>query len=102
MLFSLFYPRTGFPATRIHLTIQKKIDGAINLIEEPSTRCSFTDKASKPALSDLDPRSPISVTIIFSDLTLPWVINQASQKVSFITLVTKALGLLRSLALLHI
>jgi len=51
MLFSLFYPRTGFPATRVHLTIQKKIDGTINLIEEPSTRCSFTDKqASLPYL----------------------------------------------------
>ena len=52
-------------------------------------------------VSDLDPRSPISISIISSDITLPPVINGANLQVSLRTLVTRALGLPRSLALLH-
>nr|YP_009722380.1 hypothetical protein [Morchella importuna]QGN66782.1 hypothetical protein [Morchella importuna] len=52
-------------------------------------------------VSDLDPRSPISISIISSDVTLPLVINRAGYQVSLITLVTRALGLPRSLALIH-
>ncbi len=51
-------------------------------------------------LSDLDPRSPTLVSFIFSDITLPWGINQARYKVSFTSLVTKVLGFPRNLALL--
>nr|UYR50809.1 hypothetical protein [Morchella crassipes] len=52
-------------------------------------------------VSDLDPRSPISISIISSDITLSLVINRAGYQVSLITLVTRALGLTRSLALIH-
>jgi hypothetical protein len=52
-------------------------------------------------VSDLDPRSPISISIISSDITLPPVINGAGRKVSLTTLVTRALGFPRSLALIH-
>nr|UYR50770.1 hypothetical protein [Morchella crassipes] len=85
-----FLPKTGFPATRVHLT------ASLPDAEEPSTRCSFT------AYADLDPRSPIFLSSISSDITLPWVINQAAHLVSLMTLVTRALGLPRSLALLHL
>jgi len=37
----IFLPKTGFPATRVHLTKSKFLD-----FEEPSTRCSFTDKVT--------------------------------------------------------
>jgi hypothetical protein len=50
---------------------------------------------------DLDPRSPIFLSSISSDITLPPVINGAGHQVSLTTLVTRALGLPRSLALLH-
>ena len=33
----IFLSKTGFPATRVHLTKSKFLD-----FEEPSTRCSFT------------------------------------------------------------
>jgi hypothetical protein len=52
-------------------------------------------------ISDLDPRSPISISIISSDITLPPVINGAGRIVSYITLVTRALGVPRNLTLMH-
>lgn len=51
------------------------------------------------ANSDLDPRSPISITSISNDITIPSVINEAGQQVSVLSLVIRALGLPRSLAL---
>ena len=50
-------------------------------------------------LSDLDPRSPISISIISNDITIPPIINGASYNVSNTTLVTRALGVPRSLAI---
>ena len=60
----MFYLRTGFPATRAHLTES-------NFSEEPSTRCSFTVIIYN--ITDLDPRSPISGmnSLISSDITIP-------------------------------
>jgi hypothetical protein len=48
---------------RLEYTLQRPAGDA----EEPSTRCSFTDRL----VSDLDPRSPISISIISNDITLP-------------------------------
>ena len=60
------FQEPDFPATRVHLTKSKFLD-----FEEPSTRCSFTDIY----ISDLDPRSPISITRISNDITALQVIN---------------------------
>jgi len=47
--------------------------------------------------SDLDPRSPISVSIISFDITLPPVISGARLKVSLKSLVKRVLEFSRSL-----
>ena len=52
-----------------------------------------------PPIIDLDPRSPIPITIIFNDVTIPPCIGRIR---SFLSLVIKALGLPRNLALKHI
>ena len=44
-------------------------------MKEPSTRCSFTIISN---ITDLDPRSPISITRISNDITIPSIINEAS------------------------
>src|SRR5690606_4788935 len=85
-----------FPATRVYLTASK-----LNT-EEPSTRCSFTAIITIREKTDLDPRLSIYIAIISSDITLPLRINQGSLQVSLTTLVTRALGLPRNLALLYI
>jgi len=61
-----FYQEPDFPATRVHLTEH-------NNSEEPSTRCSFT-----VPITDLDPRSPISIARISNDVTIPSGINEAT------------------------
>ena len=93
-----FSQEPAFPATRVHLTIILKImpNIRLNIMKEPSTRCSFTGFAwFRSAITHF-------ITEIFSDVTIPPGINGASNEVSLITLVTKALGLPRNLALLHI
>jgi hypothetical protein len=37
-----------------------------------------------------------------SDVTIPWIINPAANKISFITLVTIALGVSRNLVFKHL
>jgi hypothetical protein len=70
--------------TRVHLTgnsFLSNFTGKKELPEEPSTRCSFTD-TFRSIMSDLDPRSPIYISVIPSDITLPLVITQAGYIVS--------------------
>jgi len=66
-------------------------------MEEPSTRCSFTDSS----LSILDPRSPISITRISNDVTIPSIINEATKNLSINSLVIRTLGCPRSLVPIH-
>ena len=58
----------ALPATRVHLTVRLRLN-----TEEPSTRCSFTTIGISSPIIDLDPRSPIPITIIFNDVTIPSV-----------------------------
>ncbi len=51
--------------------------------------------------TDLDPRLPITIASISNDVTIPPGINGATLKVSLKSLVIRALGLPRSLALFH-
>ena len=83
-------PRAGFPVTRVHLTT------SISLLKNRLL------VALLQTLSDLDPRSPISFRASLVILPYPPpVINEAGHRVSLTTLVTRALGLSRNLALLH-
>jgi hypothetical protein len=75
--------------TRVHLT------ASISLLKNRLL------VALLQTLSDLDPRSPIFLSSISSDITLPPVINGADHLVSLVTLVTRALGLSRNLVLKH-
>jgi len=77
--------------TRVHLTVKKLKNRLLVALLQSIPLCYF----------DLDPRLPILLSSISSDITLPQVINWATYIVSNITLVTRTLGLPRSLALLH-
>ena len=83
-------PRAGLPVTRVHLTT------SISLLKNRLL------VALLQTLSDLDPRSPISFRTSLVMLPYPPpFINEAGRQVSLTTLVTRALGLSRNLALLH-
>jgi hypothetical protein len=92
--------------------LHKRISSLLNFSQEPVSRwLEYTLQLYKlknrllvallQTLSDLDPRPPIYISDISSDITLPWVINQAGHLVSLMTLVTRALGLPRNLVLKH-
>ena len=60
-----FFQEPDFPATRVHLTV-------LPLILKNRLLVALLQK-----MSDLDPRSPISITRISNDITIPSVINEA-------------------------
>ena len=85
-----FLPKTGFPATRVHLTVLEILKNRLLVALLQTYK------------SDLDPRSPISISIISNDITLPPIINGANLQVALRILVIRALGLPRNLALEHL
>jgi hypothetical protein len=77
--------------TRVHLTILAILKNRL-LVALLQYHLTYTD---------LDPRLPIPITRISNDITIPPGINGATFEVSLKSLVVRALGVPRNLALYH-